>query len=113
MHELGIAFYIVRDVLKVAAENGVGHVETVVMDIGEVSTVVPEYLQDVWRWAADREEVLKGCALRCNIIPAVTVCNACGGEYPTVQYGKTCPYCGSPDTVLLRGNEIEIKQIEV
>ena len=113
MHELGIVFYIIRDVKKVAEENHVPLVKTVVMNIGEVSTVVPEYLTDCWRWAADREDVMRGCELRCNIIPAVTICNACGKEYPTVEHGKTCPHCGSEDTVLLRGNEVEIKEIEV
>lgn len=113
MHELGIVFYIIRDVKKAALEHGVEHVNTVVMDIGEVSTVVPEYLTDCWRWAADKEDLLRGCELRCNILPAVTVCNSCGQEYPTVDYGRTCPHCGSEDTVLLRGNEVEIKEIEV
>ena len=113
MHELGIVFYIIRDVKQVAEENGVGKVSAVVMDIGEVSTIVPEYLTDCWRWAADREELLKGCELKVNIIPAVTHCDACGQDYPTVSNGKTCPHCGSGETWLLRGNEVEIKSIEV
>ena len=36
MHELGIVFYIIRDVKQAAQENGVSHVSTVVMNIGEV-----------------------------------------------------------------------------
>ena len=113
MHELGIVFYIIRDVKQVAEENHVGHVSTVVMNIGEVSTVVPEYLTDCWRWAADREELLKGCELRVNTLPAVTWCDDCKQEYGTVRYGKKCPFCGSEHTWLLRGNEVEIKEIEV
>ena len=113
MHELGIVFYIIRDVKKVAEENHVNHVNAVVMNIGEVSTVVPEYLTDCWKWATDKEDLMRGCELKCNILPAVTICNTCGKEYPTVEFGKTCPHCGSEDTVLLRGNEVEIKEIEV
>ena len=113
MHELGIVFYIIRDVKEVAEQNGVSHVSKVVMNIGEVSTVVPEYLTDCWRWAADKEELLKGCELEVIVTDAVTVDNACGKEYPTVEHGKNCPFCGSADTVLLRGNEVEIKEIEV
>ena len=113
MHELGIVFYIIRDVKKVAEENHVGHVSAVVMDIGEVSTVVPEYLTDCWRWAADKEEMLKGCELKVNIIPAVTRCEDCGEEYGTVRYGRKCPHCGSEHTFLLQGNQVEIKEIEV
>ena len=45
-------------------------------------------------------------------IDAVTVCNACGKTYGTVAHGKVCPHCGSADTVLLRGNEVELEEIE-
>lgn len=113
MHELGIVFYIIRDVKQVAEENHVGHVSSVVMNIGEVSTVVPDYLTDCWRWAADKEEMLKGCELRIITTPAVTYCDDCKREYGTVQYGRKCPHCGSEHTWLLRGNEVEIKEIEV
>ncbi len=113
MHELGIVFYIIRDVKQVAEENGAGHVNAVVMNIGEVSTIVPEYLQDCWRWAADKEDLLKGCELRINTVHAVTWCDGCHREYDTVEHGRTCPYCGSGNTWLLRGNEVEIKEIEV
>ena len=113
MHELGIVFYIIRDVKKVAEENQVAHVSKVVMEIGEVSTIVPDYLTDCWRWAADKEELLKDCELRVKTIPAVSFCDGCQQEFETVRYGKTCPHCGSPDTWLLRGNEVEIKEIIV
>ena len=113
MHELGIVFYIIRDVKKVAEEHQVKHVSSVVMNIGEVSTIVPEYLTDCWRWAADKEDLLRGCELKANIIPAVTHCDGCGTEYETVKYGKTCPHCKSENTWLLQGNEVEIKEIEV
>ena len=113
MHELGIVFYIIRDVKKAAEENSVKHVSAVVMNIGEVSTIVPEYLIDCWRWAADKEELLKGCELKINTIPALTHCDSCGRDYPTVKHGKTCPHCGSTETWLLQGREVEIKEIEV
>ena len=112
MHELGIVFYIIRDVKEVAEQHGVGHVSAVVMDIGEVTTIVPQYLQDCWRWAADKEELLKGCELRINTIPAVTYCDCCHREVGTLEHGKICPHCGSDKTWLLRGNEVEIKEIE-
>ena len=113
MHELGIVFYIIRDVKEAAEQNGVEHVSAVVMNIGEVSTIVPEYLTDCWRWAADKEEMLKGCELKIITVPAITHCDACGEQYPTVKFGKKCPHCGSDKTWLLQGNEVEIKEIEV
>jgi hydrogenase nickel incorporation protein HypA/HybF len=113
MHELGIVFYIIRDVKQIAEEHHVDHISTVVMDIGEVSTVVPHLLTDCWRWAADKEPLLQGCELQCNTIPAVTWCDGCKSEYPTIAHGRTCPHCGSKNTWLLRGNEVEIKEIRV
>ena len=113
MHELGIVFYIIRDVKEAAREHAVSHISTVVMNIGEVSTIVPEYLTDCWRWAADKEEMLKGCELQVNRIPAITRCEDCGKEYGTVSYGRTCPGCGSEHTYLIQGNEVEIKEIVV
>lgn len=113
MHELGIVFYIIKDVKEVAEENSCSHVSKVVMSIGEVSTVIPGYLTDCWDWAVRKEPLLTGCRLEVETIPAVTHCDACGQEYPTVKHGKTCPHCGSGQTWLLRGNEVEIKEIEV
>ena len=113
MHELGIVFYIIRDVKEVARENKVDKVKTVFMDIGEVSTISPEYLTDCWRWAADKEDLLRGCELIITTIPAVTYCENCGKEFGTVEHGKKCPHCGSDRTYLVRGNEVEIKEITV
>lgn len=113
MHELGIVFYIIKDVKQAALENAVSKVSGVVMNIGEVSTIVPDYLKDCWRWAADKEDLLRGAELKIHTIPAVTYCEDCHKEYGTVEHGKICPHCGSENTYLLRGNEVEIKEIEV
>ncbi|MCR5154237.1 MAG: hydrogenase maturation nickel metallochaperone HypA [Lachnospiraceae bacterium] len=112
MHELGVTFYIVDDVKKVAKENNVNKVESVTVELGEVSTVIPDYLVDVWNWAVGKEEgPIKGAKLLIEKIDAVTYCENCKGEYPTVAHGKICPYCGSDKTYLLRGNEVNIKNI--
>ena len=113
MHELGIVFYIIRDVKKTALEHRVRKVSGVVMNIGEVSTIIPDYLTDCWRWAADKEDLLKGAELKINVVPAVSFCEDCHTEYGTVAYGKICPGCGSGHTILLRRNEVEIKEIEI
>lgn len=113
MHELGIVFHIIREVKEVAAENNCAHISKVVMNIGEVSAIVPYLLTDCWDWAVRKEDLLNGCKLEVNTVPAVTFCETCKREYETVKHGKTCPYCNSGDTYLLRGNEVEIKEIEV
>lgn len=113
MHELGIVFSIIRDVEEVAKENEVKLVEAVRLRVGEVSTIVPHYLEDCWNWAVDRTEILKGCELKIDIVPAVTWCDSCKKTYETVKYGKICPYCGSEETWLQQGDECVIQEIEV
>ena len=48
MHELGVVFYVVKDVKQVAEENQVDRVSGVVLQIGEVSGIVHHYLTDCW-----------------------------------------------------------------
>ena len=47
-----------------------------------------------------------------DTLEAVTYCQDCGKTYPTMKYAKICPYCGSGQTYLVRGNEYIIKEIE-
>lgn len=112
MHELGIVFNIIKTVERVSAENGLERINAVVLELGEVSGVLPDYLTDCWRWAADKNGLLKGSELKIETLPAVTHCDGCGRDYPTVEHGRTCPHCGSGETWLLTGNEVSIKEIE-
>jgi hydrogenase nickel incorporation protein HypA/HybF len=113
MHELGVVFHCVKQINEIARENKVKKINSVTIQIGEVSTVIPYYFEDCWNWAIKKEDVLKDSKLVIETIPAVTHCESCNQNYPTVKYGKTCPLCASENTYLLTGNEILIKQIEV
>ena len=113
MHELGLVNYVVDAVTRIAEENGAKHVASVTLEFGEVSGVVPEYLYSYWSWYTKKFPLFEGSKLLCETIPAITWCNSCKRTYPTVPQGKICPYCGSEETWLQQGNEMNIKQIEV
>lgn len=112
MHELGIVFHIIRTVEQVARQNQVARIRRVTLQLGEVSGVVESYLQDCWKWAAAKSDILPDAVLTVETIPAITLCRACGQQYPTVAYGRTCPLCQSEDTYLLQGREMLIKEVE-
>lgn len=112
MHELGIVKHVIRTLNDVAAENNVRRIGSVTLEVGEVSGVVIEQLIDCWNYFREKDELVKGAPLYVETLEAVTVCTACDKTYGTVAHGKTCPYCGSKETYLLRGNEFSIKQIE-
>ncbi len=113
MHELGVTFYIIRDVKEVAKENNVSKVAEVTIELGEVSGVIPEYLTDCWEWACKKEPIMVGCKLNIETMEAVTFCEDCRQEYSTLKYAKICPHCGSGNTYLLRGRDVSIKDITV
>ncbi len=111
MHELGVVFHIIDDVTDVGRENGLTSVQSVTLQLGTVSSVIPEYLTDCWKWAIKKTDMLKEAELIIEPIPAITFCEDCKKEYDTIEHGKTCPYCGSGNTYLLQGNEFMIKEI--
>ncbi len=113
MHELGLVNYVVKEVSKIAEENNVSKINSVTLEFGEVSGIVTSYLYDYWDWYTKKYPIFEGSTLKCEEIPAVTWCDDCKITYSTVQYGKTCPHCGSGNTWLLRGNEMRIKEVEV
>ena len=112
MHELGVVFHIIDQVESVAKENDVQKIHSVTLRLGEVSTVIPDYLTNCWNWARKKHELLLDAELLIERIPAVTFCENCRKTYDTMSHGKTCPHCGSSDTYLVQGNEFLIKEIE-
>ncbi|MBP3713028.1 MAG: hydrogenase maturation nickel metallochaperone HypA [Bacilli bacterium] len=113
MHELGIVFSVIQQVEKAAKENDVKKVKKVTLEVGEVSTIVPSYFEDCWKWSIKKSEVMNECELEMIIIKAGTYCEDCGKTYSTTQYGKKCPYCGSEKTYLYTGKDVVIKSLEV
>ncbi len=111
MHELGVVFHVIKSVNRIAEENGVSRVSAVTIEFGEVSSVIPDYLLDCWKWAVSKEIVMKDAELRIEQIKAETFCENCGKVYGTVEHGKICPYCGSDRTYLKQGNEFILKNI--
>lgn len=112
MHELGIVFHIADSIEAIAKENDITSVSKVVIQLGEVSGVVEEYLTDCWHWSAEKSDLFKGSVMEVEPIQAVTICEDCNQTYATLKYAKICPYCKSDKTHLLTGNEINIKEIE-
>ena len=112
MHELGTVIYVIETVEKLAVENQLTTVGSVTLEVGEVSGIVPDYLSDFWLYARKKSDYLKEAELKIETIPGVTYCQDCRKTYSTVKYAKICPYCQSPNTFLVTGNEYNIKEIE-
>ena len=112
MHELGIVTHVMKTLTDVAEDNELTRIGSVTLEVGEVSGVIHEQILDCWDYMCGKRPLFTGCELKLEVIPAVTYCSSCEKTYPTVQYGRICPHCGSGETWLLTGNECTIKEIE-
>ena len=113
MHELGVVFHVIDEIQDLAKQNDVKHVNSVTLQIGTVTGIIPSYLEDCWKWAVSKQENMTECKLNIEKIEAITHCEDCNKDYNTIVYGKKCPYCQSDNTYLLQGNEFMIKEMEV
>jgi len=108
MHELSVTCSIV----EVVAESAKGRkVNRVTVEIGELSGVVAE---SIAFWFA---EVAKGteaerASLDIRRIAGLARCEACGAEFSTPSMFTACP-CGSYRFTRLRGEELNVKSIEL
>ena len=100
MHELSIAFHIISEVDKFAEEHKIEKVSAVTLEIGEVSSVIPKYLEDVWNWACEHRSVhMKNCQLKIIVLKAISYCETCQKTFSTKE-GKVCPYKKMPCFIL-------------
>lgn len=110
MHELGVLIEIVKQVEVVATENEVDHIETLVLQIGELSSMVPQYMKKLYPVAVDGT-VLEDSNLEIEIIPANGLCKNCRQVFHLLPEKGGCPSCGSRSFELLSGKEFMIKEI--
>ena len=114
MHELGIVFEIQKRVSAVAEENGLElrDIASVVVEVGEASTIVPRYLKECWPAATDGTE-MENAELVVELLIAKVRCKKCGTVYEYLKNNKKCPVCGAWECVMVTGQEFNIKEIAV
>ena len=110
LHELGILMGIIKTVENYAVENRVGKIEKLVLQIGEISSVIPEYMRKVYP-AAVEGTLLENTQLEIEILPANAECRDCGSVFHATVTGGVCPDCGSRNMHLISGRDFFIKEI--
>ena len=64
MHEMTLAIQAIKSVVEFAEENGIEEIDTVVLEIGELSLVVPEYMEEAWKAITINPAVITGISDR-------------------------------------------------
>ena len=106
MHELTLLYGVAEKVEQVVKENGLERIDAVVIEVGEATTVVPEFLLDDY-------DFLRGSELVIDVIKAVGRCRNCGREFPINACEGICPDCGSFDKDVIAGTDFFIKEVRI
>ncbi len=109
---MGIILHLAKTLDETCEEQHLKRIGKVTLEVGEVSGIMTDYFEDCWNYFRKRHPKLEEAELVIETIPAFTYCDSCGKTYPTVKFGRECPYCHSGETWLVRGNECIIKEIE-
>jgi hydrogenase nickel incorporation protein HypA/HybF len=110
MHEIGVLIEIVKQVEQIAITNEVDRIESLVLQIGELSSMVPDYMKKLYP-AAIEGTVLENSTLIIEVIPANGLCKDCKKVFNLIKEKGTCPNCQSKGFELLSGKEFMIKEI--
>lgn len=110
MHELGIINSMVKTIEKIVRDEGLQEVETIVLEVGELSGVVPRFLEECYP-AAVYKTFMEKTRLQLEVIPGIVRCKSCGEEFNAMVYDLSCPRCKSRDMEILSGNDFIIKEL--
>lgn len=110
MHELGVVIEVVKTVEAFAKENGVEKIEALVLQIGELSAMIPAYIEACYPCAVEGT-ILEHAELRIEILPGNARCKECGKIYNFLETEGVCPDCRVKKPELLGGREFMIKEI--
>jgi hydrogenase nickel incorporation protein HypA/HybF len=108
MHELGVALELVD---AIAARAGGARVRRVVLEVGALSSVLPDALTFCFELATEGT-VVEGAALEVRATPASARCRSCDRELSLMRVSDRCP-CGGYDLEWLTGDALTIALLEV
>lgn len=109
MHELSIT----RGIIDLCVEHAAGRrVISVEVEIGELATVLPDAIGFCFE-ACSYGTVLEGARLDIVRIPGRGHCRDCGADTALTSLYDACPACGSYGIVVIAGEEMRVRAIEV
>ncbi|MEF9972076.1 MAG: hydrogenase maturation nickel metallochaperone HypA [Oscillospiraceae bacterium] len=113
MHELSVLVEIVRVVEELAKEQSIKKVKAIVLEVGELSSVVPQFMTEYFPVIVDLKPMFKDTELIIEMLPGNAICNECKTVFNVIENKGYCPSCGSFEKDLLSGQELSIKEIQV
>ena len=112
MHEMGIINAMLKTIEKFMEKERLHKVEKIVLQVGELSGVLPRYMQQCFPVAVHKTR-FQDTKLELDIVPGIVKCNGCDLEFNGLKHDMTCPTCSNRhDFRRLSGDELIIKEIQ-
>ena len=112
MHELSVAQSIIEIIQQHISESEWECVRAVRLKIGVCAGIVPDSLEFSFQ-AITAESSLRQAKLEIETIPFRIYCNTCKTTTEDNSGFVVCGICGSADTKIISGLEMQINEIEI
>lgn len=113
MHELGLVSGILDVAIKTAREAGASRVVSVSLRIGDMAEVNEESMDFAWDILREDDPLTAEAEMQIEYVQPRSVCVSCGHEFTHDRFHLRCPECGSGQTMLLAGREMDIVSMEI
>ena len=111
LHELGVVIEVVNTVEKIAVEQQLTNIDTIVLQIGELSSMIPKYIESCYPAAVDGT-MMENTKLEIEVLPANALCKECNKVFNIPENQGVCPKCNTRRWEMLSGKEFMIKEIK-
>ena len=112
MHELSVCQGMMRQLEQIAAEQAAVAVRKVVVQIGPLSGVEPQLLEQAFP-IASAGTIAAEATLVMEALPVRVHCDSCGAESEAAPNRLVCAACGDWHTRLLGGDELLLASVEL
>ena len=112
MHEVSIMQNTLDIAIAQAQQNNATEIERLVVNIGELSGVVPEALEFAFE-VLTPGTIAENALLEINTIPVVCHCQKCDRNFKSEAYIYECPQCGQISGNVISGRELKLDSIVV
>ncbi|MGD9000882.1 MAG: hydrogenase maturation nickel metallochaperone HypA [Granulosicoccaceae bacterium] len=112
MHEFAICENLLKQVSGIVAEHNGSGVDSIHLQVGPLSGVVPELLRSAFPIAA-ANTVAAGAQLVIHQAPVRVHCQHCHAESEASPNRLLCAACGDWHTQLLSGDELLLERVEL
>lgn len=112
MHELALAQGVVDIIVDHAARQAFTRARAVHLEIGMLSSVMPEALQQGFE-VTSAGTVAQGATLHITRPPGTAMCMECSKQSSVESRLELCPLCGSARLIVTGGDEMRVVELEV